>query len=243
MSKAKKQTKRSKKKKTMNQDKPKAIVPAGSPELILGQDSVRRAAAIARQLNDLVERQKLYSLIEGRKFIMVEGWNTLGAMLAVFPEVVSIERMPEKKVKRILVESEIWDKYSKAKKKIAKLIPPVSYDPAKHKIIPDANGNEEREIDEIKYKAIVQLKSLNGTIITKAEAICSNAETGKVANDEYAIASMAQTRATGKAFRLAFSWIVKIAGYEPTPAEEVIELQNGEQISSQPKVETQLKLK
>ncbi len=29
------------------------------------------------------------------------------------------------------------------------------------------------------------------------------------------------TRATGKACRLAFSWIMKLAGYEPTPAEEM----------------------
>ena len=33
--------------------------------------------------------------------------------------------------------------------------------------------------------------------------------------------SMAQTRATGKACRLAFSWIMALAGYEPTPAEEL----------------------
>jgi len=34
---------------------------------------------------------------------------------------------------------------------------------------------------------------------------------------------MAITRATGKAFRLAFSWIVVLAGYEATPAEEIVE--------------------
>ena len=37
----------------------------------------------------------------------------------------------------------------------------------------------------------------------------------------YARRSMAQTRATGKACRLAFSWIMALAGYEPTPAEEM----------------------
>jgi len=33
---------------------------------------------------------------------------------------------------------------------------------------------------------------------------------------------MAATRATGKAYRLAFSWIINLAGYETTPAEEMI---------------------
>ena len=32
---------------------------------------------------------------------------------------------------------------------------------------------------------------------------------------------MAITRATGKAFRLNYSWIMALAGYEPTPAEEM----------------------
>jgi hypothetical protein len=39
--------------------------------------------------------------------------------------------------------------------------------------------------------------------------------------DAYARRSMAITRATGKAFRLGFSWIMTLAGYEPTPWEEM----------------------
>ena len=33
--------------------------------------------------------------------------------------------------------------------------------------------------------------------------------------------SMAQTRALGKAYRMALGWIMKMAGYEATPAEEM----------------------
>jgi len=36
--------------------------------------------------------------------------------------------------------------------------------------------------------------------------------------------SMAQTRATSKAFRLNFSYVVALGGYEPTPAEEMVNL-------------------
>ncbi|MBK8185727.1 MAG: hypothetical protein IPK63_23660 [Candidatus Competibacteraceae bacterium] len=39
---------------------------------------------------------------------------------------------------------------------------------------------------------------------------------------------MAQTRATGKACRLAFSWIMSLAGYEPTPAEEMPDKQQSD---------------
>ncbi len=39
--------------------------------------------------------------------------------------------------------------------------------------------------------------------------------------DEYAILSMAQTRAVGKAFRNQLAWLMKAAGFEATPAEEM----------------------
>lgn len=77
---------------------------------------------------------------------------------------------------------------------------------------------------EIKYKARVELIVMSsGKVIGAGEAICSDKEMRggkKVRSDEYAIASMAQTRATGKAFRNSFAWIMKMAGYETTPAEE-----------------------
>lgn len=44
---------------------------------------------------------------------------------------------------------------------------------------------------------------------------------------KFARRSMAITRATGKAYRLSFSWIIKLAGYESTPAEEMIDTGKG----------------
>lgn len=75
---------------------------------------------------------------------------------------------------------------------------------------------------EIKYRAEAELintktKSVDGFGV----AICSNKERSKVSFDEYAIASMAQTRAIGKAFRNKLAFLMKMAGYEPTPAEEM----------------------
>lgn len=78
----------------------------------------------------------------------------------------------------------------------------------------------ERE-GEIAYEARVVLKTLNGQIVGAGEAICSSKEKNWSARDEYAIKSMAQTRATGKACRLPFSWIMTLAGYEACPAEEM----------------------
>lgn len=75
---------------------------------------------------------------------------------------------------------------------------------------------------EIKYLAEVEIRRYSdNAIVSKGIAICSNKEANKKFWDEYAILSMAQTRATGKAFRNLLSWIMKAAGFEATPAEEM----------------------
>jgi hypothetical protein len=75
---------------------------------------------------------------------------------------------------------------------------------------------------EMKYQAKVKLLNLRTEqIVGSGFAICSNKESGKKYYQEFAIASMAQTRAIGKAYRNILAWIIRAAGYEPTPAEEM----------------------
>ncbi|MFP4093372.1 MAG: hypothetical protein ACLFUB_02735 [Cyclobacteriaceae bacterium] len=86
---------------------------------------------------------------------------------------------------------------------------------------------------EIKYIAEVKLLDLKSQQVTGSGfAICSNLESGKRNYQEFAIASMAQTRAIGKAYRNILAWIIRAAGYEPTPAEEMDYMRNDDQISS-----------
>jgi len=141
----------------------------GPSELVAG------AAAIAKVLADVIERQQLYTVLSGRKYVRVEGWTTCAALLGLTP-------------------------------------------------------HEERvEQHDGVYVATVQLRRLdNGRRVSRASAECG-------ADDEvdrhgkpmwanrpaYARRSMAITRATGKACRLPLSWVMTMAGYEATPAEEM----------------------
>lgn len=59
---------------------------------------------------------------------------------------------------------------------------------------------------------------VGGTVIARAEA---QADKNGWQKDLFAIASMSQTRALGKAYRMGLSWIMKMAGFECTPAEEM----------------------
>jgi hypothetical protein len=75
---------------------------------------------------------------------------------------------------------------------------------------------------ELKYQAKVTLFDLRSQHTVGAGfAVCSNKESGKKFYQEFAIMSMAQTRAIGKAYRNCLAWIIRAAGYEPTPAEEM----------------------
>ena len=135
---------------------------------------IEQASSVARCLGNIVDERHLYTNISGKKFVRVEGWTTLGAMLGILPREVSVI-----------------------------------------KITPD-NGHGEG------YEAYVELIRVNdGRVIGGASAICTRDERNWKTRDDYAVRSMAITRATGKAFRLGFSWIMTLAGYEPTPAEEM----------------------
>lgn len=61
----------------------------------------------------------------------------------------------------------------------------------------------------------------NGVVVGGGEAVCTKDEKRWSYADEYAIKSMAQTRAISKALRGVLAWVIVLAGYNPTPAEEV----------------------
>ena len=68
------------------------------------------------------------------------------------------------------------------------------------------------------FEATVELITRDGSVVGGAIAECSRAERNWRDRDDYALKSMAQTRATGKAYRMVFGFVMKAAGYEATPA-------------------------
>lgn len=77
--------------------------------------------------------------------------------------------------------------------------------------------------DDGSWEAIVELVRLSdGMVIGNGSALCGakgdNPWDGRPAHQRR---SMAVTRATSRAFRQQYSWIMALAGYEPTPADEM----------------------
>lgn len=138
------------------------VLSASSPAAL-----VDGASQMATELAQVIRSQNLATLIQGRYYVQVEGWTTLGVMLGVTAREVSTT-----------------------------------------------------EEDGI-YTSIVELVRMgDGAVISRASAECGEEKPWN-SRPRYARRSMAQTRATGKACRLAFSWIMRLAGYEATPAEEM----------------------
>jgi len=71
------------------------------------------------------------------------------------------------------------------------------------------------------FEARVLVQSPEGSIIGSAEAQCTREERTWKNRDDYALRSMAQTRATAKALRSVLGFVVVLAGYKDTPAEEM----------------------
>ena len=125
------------------------------------------ASEMAGELARMIEAQRLWDPINGKKYVKVEGWTTLAVMMGVVAREV-----------------------------------------------------QTTENDGI-YTAVVELVRMSdGACISRASAECGEEKPWN-ARARYASRSMAQTRATGKACRLAFSWVMSLAGYEPTPLEEM----------------------
>ena len=84
------------------------------------------------------------------------------------------------------------------------------------------------------WEARVEARTRTGEVVGAAEAECLRSEPpwsffpppnkwGKTppARDDFALRSMAQTRAVSKALRLPLGFVMQLAGFNPTPAEEM----------------------
>ena len=97
-------------------------------------------------------------------------------------------------------------------------------------IIKEVKNKQERTVGYVARATLYQNpiiendEIVGGTVIARAEA---QADRSGFQKDLFAIASMAQTRALGKAYRMGLSWIMKMAGFEGTPAEEMPKYKEG----------------
>jgi hypothetical protein len=146
--------------------------PQSSANLFRTDDPVQmveKATQVANALRNVISAQGLFTNVQGKAHVNVEGWQLLGSMLGVTAVCTHTEAV---------------------------------------------DGG---------YKAHVEARTLDGRVIGAADAVCTKHERrGPWKNaDDYARLSMAQTRATSKALKGPLGFVVNLAGYATTPAEEM----------------------
>lgn len=136
------------------------------------KEKLHAAAEIANMLANVIKKQRFFQVIQGKEYVRVEGWITLGSLLGVIPRERAVTETPD--------------------------------------------GSYIAEVDLVRADS--------GKVIGGASALCSIDEKRWGSADKYARRSMAVTRATGKAYRISFGWIVGLAGFETCNAEEMPDL-------------------
>jgi len=71
------------------------------------------------------------------------------------------------------------------------------------------------------WEARVEARTRGGEIVGAAEAECLRSELNWKDRDDFALRSMAQTRAASKALRLPLGFVMTLGGFAATPAEEM----------------------
>lgn len=71
------------------------------------------------------------------------------------------------------------------------------------------------------FVAVAELRNQVGMVISRAESSCERDEPKWRDRNNYALRSMAQTRATGKVFRQVLGFVMTVAGYAGTPADDM----------------------
>lgn len=155
----------------------RALVPVQPGQVIVSDggtgpdDMIATASRLAAALRDIVERQRLYATISGKKYPQVEAWATIGRL----------DNVVAREASR-----------------------PIRHD----------DGSYEAEVELVRLS--------DGMVIGRASALCGMPDDKPWSTRaEYARRSMAVTRATSRAFRQHYSWVMALAGYEPTPADEM----------------------
>lgn len=91
------------------------------------------------------------------------------------------------------------------------------------------------------WEAKAEAIHASGHTVSAADSMCLNDEANWRNKPMFMLRSMAQTRACAKALRNVLAWVVVLAGYKPTPAEEMDGVRGFHDTKAQPAKKTAAK--
>lgn len=208
---------------------------SGSTELIVAAspaEQIRRASEMATELDKVIREQGMRTKMGRRKVVKpdgrevwedsyhtnVEAWQTLAAFLgvAIVPEDPQSIRDDAGNVKLISYEvvKEFYPKGTSSAQIRSGNAAPERVERA------TVEGAEGFTCRSLVYK--------DGVVVGAGSSRCTRLEESWRSKADYALEGMAQTRAIGRSMATPGRWIVTLAGYNGTPAEEMPQAQEDE---------------
>lgn len=179
------------------------VVEGNAGQVIRAEDPAEilsKAQQIAAPLAGLIEQAGLAKNLGGnRKHVEVGGWQAAGMMLGALGG-------------QALHAETVWTRIVRD---------PANGEAIRRQYTVTTRRGDTYEVDGYDWEARVEVRTAGGVIVGRAEAMCSRGESTWAKRDDYAVRSMAETRAESRAYRRAIGWIMHMAGYNPTPAEEM----------------------
>jgi hypothetical protein len=200
-----------------------APAPARAPVTLFNgatpDDITTAARDVANRFSDIVKQQRLYKRIGERDHILIEAWQTIGTLTGVFAtEAGGVRELPWPDVERM-----VW----------------LDDEPPYPGPEPRDRNTDDwrtwRAADELRKTFDHQTMLLRSHTLGRAfgfsaafravkdgrevgwgEGRVDRSERTWAGRDDYALASMAQTRGQSRALGAPLRFIVKLAGYEPT---------------------------
>ena len=189
-------------------------------------------------LKDFIIKSGLSVVISGNEYAMVDGWKFAGNAFGLTAIPHKPKKVSEKGqyIKTIFILQNFTNK-DKSKTWTKEVIDWIGFaddstmiDIARHDLeARKLKIHRETTRPYFAYECECDIKRLRGGgIVNYGEGFCSNLETLKAGFDEYSVNSMSQTRSIGKGYRNLLGFVMKSAGFEPTPGEEMSQVGENE---------------
>lgn len=178
--------------------------------------------AFSKELRKFITASRLSTKIQGEEYVNVDGWKFAGLNFGLVPIVSEPVAIHTGEVVHILYHE------IQARSNNGTYLKIEPFFASKNTEL--ADRYREKFADKIKkeivhdyyaYKCGCEIQTIDGKKRGSGYGTCSNIELAKTTLDEFAVNSMAQTRAIGRSFKNVLGFIMKAAGYKPTPTEEM----------------------
>lgn len=180
--------------------------------------------AFSKVLKEYISQSRLSIKIRNDEYVLTDGWKFAGLNFGLIPVVGEPIALHKKGELMVILYHEVEKRTQYGKKmEIEPFFSSSNFALAEEYRVKFKDRIKKEVVhDFYNYKCGCEIiNAVTGAKMGAGWGLCNNVELSKTSYDEFSVHSMAQTRAIGRAFKNVIGFIMKSAGYVPTPSEEM----------------------